>query len=219
MQYKALTLLALSAAAIAAPEKRQAASSPDLISIISVLQTALPQSLVQMAFTNSAGVSSEIASQFAAGATPTWFTALPSDIQTYLVPLATNGAAFSSAVANATGVVGAPGVNATAIAGNTTAIGVAQSSILSSIAAANSSTVANATSAGVVNLSSTASITGSGSSSGSSSSAARTSTSSRTSASAAAGSSSTSSAGASLPTAVVGMGLAGVVGFVGMLAL
>ncbi|KAI7365795.1 hypothetical protein KC336_g21373, partial [Hortaea werneckii] len=112
MQYKLWTASALAASAFAVP---QASQTQELVSVLQVLQTALPSSLVAEALTNSAAVSSEIASQFSAGETPTWFTALPSDVQTYLIPLATNSAAASSALANIT----AAAPNATLVAPTT----------------------------------------------------------------------------------------------------
>lgn len=60
------------------------------LSVVSVLQTALPSSLLNEALTNSAGVSSQIASQFAAGETPGWFSSLPNEVKTYLVPTLTD---------------------------------------------------------------------------------------------------------------------------------
>lgn len=75
------------------------------LSVVSVLQTALPSSLIQEALTNSAGVSSQLASEFAAGETPTWFTALPTDVQTYLVPAIANATAVTTG-ASSTGTGG-----------------------------------------------------------------------------------------------------------------
>ncbi|KAK0825322.1 hypothetical protein LTR03_017490 [Friedmanniomyces endolithicus] len=100
MQYKTLAVSAFVASAFAAPQAAGSASV-DQISIYSVLQTALPSSLVAEALTNPSAASSDIAAEFAT-ATPSWFTALPTNIQTYLVPLATNGASLSAAVGNAT---------------------------------------------------------------------------------------------------------------------
>lgn len=77
------------------------------LSVVSVLQTALPSSLIQEALTNSAGVSSQLASEFAAGETPTWFTALPTEVQTYLVPAIANATAVTTTgTASATGTGG-----------------------------------------------------------------------------------------------------------------
>ena len=168
------------------------------VSIYQVLQTALPSSLVAEAMTNPAAASSEIAAEFST-ATPTWFTALPTDIQTYLVPLATGG---SVAGANITGAANMTAIATSAI-GNSTAVSAGQSSILASLASQNSSVVAGATT---------------GTSSGAGSSASATGASATRSASGSAGASSSSAAGA-IPTAVAGMGLAGVVGIVGLFAL
>ncbi|KJX95410.1 hypothetical protein TI39_contig4114g00015 [Zymoseptoria brevis] len=64
--------------------------SPDqtdqALSVLSVLQTALPTTLVQEFLTNSAAAASQIQSAFNAGDYPAWFTALPSDVQIFLVP-------------------------------------------------------------------------------------------------------------------------------------
>ncbi|KAK4543675.1 hypothetical protein LTR36_005320 [Oleoguttula mirabilis] len=205
MQYTLLAVSALAASVFA--ESQAASSSEDLVSLLSVLQTALPSSVIAEALTNSAAVSSQIASEFAAGQTPTWFTALPSDIQTYLVPVATNSAALSSAVANITAAANATIIaTATGIAGNASAVSGAQSGILASASAANSSVISRA-SLGTSTAGSSATSTGSGSSSTSGSSGSSS------------GSSSSSSAGASMPTAIIGAGLAGVLGVVGLFAL
>jgi hypothetical protein len=63
------------------PHNRTSTNQTPSNSIFGVLQTALPSSLVAEALTNSQAVASEISSQFAAGETPTWFSALPTDIQ------------------------------------------------------------------------------------------------------------------------------------------
>lgn len=197
-----------------------------------MLATALPSSLVAEALTNSAAVSSEIASEFMAGATPSWFAALPSDIQTYLNPVVPTGgpsagsvaasiqtAHFSSLISNAsaiaanattmTSAAGAgitPVANFSAISHNTTGLAGLQSSFRSM----NSS------------LSSAASSATAGGAAGSSGRAITTSASGSGSAAAAAGSSATasksSSAGAAVHTAV-GLGVAGIAGIVGLLAL
>ncbi|KAF1817068.1 hypothetical protein P152DRAFT_7313 [Eremomyces bilateralis CBS 781.70] len=87
MQFKNIALLSLAAGAMANPEvkKRQDATSSLDSSILSVLVTALPASLLAVAATDTAAVSSIIASEFAAGSTPSWFAALPTDVQTYLL--------------------------------------------------------------------------------------------------------------------------------------
>ncbi|KAK1823703.1 hypothetical protein LTR12_001889 [Friedmanniomyces endolithicus] len=209
MQYKTLAVSAFVASAFAAPQASASVDHAPRISIYSVLQTALPSSLVAEALTNPSAASSDIAAEFAT-ATPSWFTALPTDIQTYLVPLATNGASLSAAVGNATAAANAT-MSSTMLAN-----GTAPSAGVAGMNSMNSSGVAGATAA----MSSSASLT-SIASSMSGSSIAVSST-----AAAAAGASSTGSSGASstskagaVPTAVVGMGLAGMVGIVGLFAL
>ncbi|EMF17670.1 uncharacterized protein SEPMUDRAFT_153559 [Sphaerulina musiva SO2202] len=105
MQYQLFSLAALAVAYAYAQEDSTASGSSDaaeLLSVVSVLQTALPSSLINEALTNSAGVSSQLASEFAAGETPAWFTALPTAVQTYLIP----------AFANATGTMSTAGTGA-----------------------------------------------------------------------------------------------------------
>lgn len=43
-------------------------------------------SLVDLALTNSAAFESVISSDFAGGATPSWFSALPTDVQDFIAP-------------------------------------------------------------------------------------------------------------------------------------
>ncbi|TKA80433.1 hypothetical protein B0A55_03378 [Friedmanniomyces simplex] len=190
MQFKTLAVSAFAASAFAAPQASSA--SLDQVSVYAVLQTALPSSLVAEALTNPAAASSEIAAEFATS-TPAWFTGLPSNIKTYLVPLATNGASLSAAAGN---ITAAP--NATALSTmihNSTAISAGQSSILASIHSQNSSVVSKAslgTSSGMASMT--------GSSSGSAASASSGSS-----------GSSSSSAGA-IPTAVVALQRNGMIG-------
>ncbi|KAH0265135.1 hypothetical protein KCU71_g20039, partial [Aureobasidium melanogenum] len=79
MQFKSLAVFALSAGALAAPEKRQATDA-NLASIIEVLQTAVPTSIALEFLTNSAGVYSSVASELAASSTPSWIAGLPTDV-------------------------------------------------------------------------------------------------------------------------------------------
>ncbi|KAJ9628000.1 hypothetical protein H2203_003220 [Taxawa tesnikishii (nom. ined.)] len=226
MQFKTLAVLSLSAAAMAAPEAEKRQATFDTISVLQVLQTALPSSLYSLATANPLAASSVIASEFSAGATPSWYSALPSDIQTLLNPVVTgaaNASSITSAIAG--GITSAPAANTSALGVNSTAISASQSAILASIHAQNSSAIvaANGT-AGVASASgSGASTTSSGSSrtsSGSSSTSGAAAGSSASSSGSSSGSSTSSSAaGASMPTAIYGMGLAGAVGLVGLLAL
>lgn len=198
---------------IALPAIAAVASAQDLNSIFNVLQTALPSSLVAEALTNSAAVSSEIASQFAAGETPSWYSALPTDIQSYFAPtdaaaVSSASSVLSSAAANLTSnpITSAPtvlgtgtllpgGVNGTsAIAGgNGTAInGSGNNTSLSTSASLSATTTSNGG----------AGETGTGTSESGSD----------------ASSTADSDSGASMVT-VYGMSLAGALGVVGVLAL
>jgi hypothetical protein len=53
-------------------------------SVLGVLATALPPSLLAIGVTNAPEVGSIIASAFSAGQTPAWYSALPSDVKSYL---------------------------------------------------------------------------------------------------------------------------------------
>jgi len=187
MQYKTIAISAFAATAFA----QQSTPTEDVVSIFSVLQTALPSSLVAEALTNSDAVSSQIASQFLAGETPSWFQELPSDIQTYIVPVApvttgvvdlgngttTNATIISSMTGNSTG-------NATA--GTTTT--------------RSSNTITTNTASSTDDSDSSSGSGGSGSDSSDSASE-------------------SSESGNAAPTAFIGAGLAGAVGLVGLLAL
>ncbi|KAF1981088.1 hypothetical protein K402DRAFT_425677 [Aulographum hederae CBS 113979] len=182
MQLQTLTLLSLPAVAVAqlAPypvEKRQDAI-PDQSSIRSVLLTAIPSSLLDVAATNPVEFSSIIASEFAEATPPAWFTSLPTDIQTLL--LATPTAASS----------GMPGSSV-------------NSTLPMPTGSTNSTTGGNGTVSNSTITSSTRTMPTLPSDA--STSAEQTST--------------TSTGGAALPSAVIGAGIAGAIGFVGMLAL
>lgn len=62
-------------------------------SVVVVLETALPKSLLHLALSNPVSASKLISSEFAAGQTPAWFSHLPSDVKTYLVPVTTTPSA------------------------------------------------------------------------------------------------------------------------------
>jgi hypothetical protein len=120
MQFKAFTVLALSTLAIASPEleKRQTTSpstteNPIQASVDSVLLTALPSSLLAIAITNSDEAASIIASSFAAGETPAWFSALPTDVQSYL--LYSEVTPTATPLGNSTSATFSPSLNTTVI--------------------------------------------------------------------------------------------------------
>lgn len=169
------------------------------LSVVSVLQTALPSSLINEALTNSAGVSSQLASEFAAGETPAWFTALPTAVQTYLIP----------AFANATGTMSTAGTGALM----TTTTPAATATATASSVGGGSGTTGNGTSSAFVSSSSSSDV--------SSSRMSTIMTESGKIGASATGTrgSSSSEAGAAMPTGVA-MGLAGMAaGIMGVMAL
>lgn len=206
--------------AIAKPHKQAHELTYDLSnSILGVLQTALPESLVAEALTNSAAVASEIQSQFAAGETPSWYSALPTDVQGYLVPTDAGGvssltAAASSLVSSASiaggnatsnAITSAPSVTGTGglpagSAGTLIQNGTVTSGGNGTSAAGNSSTQLTSRTASGPNSAATSDSTGT---SGGSDDSTTTD----------------SEGAAAAPTAFLGMGLAGALGVVGILAL
>jgi len=191
MQIKNIAISAFAASALA----QQLPTGASLISVISVLQTALPQSLYQEALTNSAAVSSQIASQFLAGETPSWYSALPNDIKTIFYPSALPTALPTTGLMNSSA--------STTMISNGTIIPSNGTTTMMNGTASTTSTRGRTT---VTDAMTT--LVGSGGSSGGS----------QTSAGANGGSSSSESDNAA-PTAFIGMGLAGAVGLVGLLAL
>lgn len=163
------------------------------LSVVSVLQTALPSSLINEALTNSAGVSSQLASEFAAGETPAWFTALPTAVQTYLIPAFANATGtMSTAGTGALMTTTTPAATATATGGSGTTGNGTSSAFVSSSSDVSSSRMSTVmTESGKIGASATGTR----------------------------GSSSSSEAGAAMPTGVA-MGLAGMAaGIMGVMAL
>ncbi|OCL09082.1 hypothetical protein AOQ84DRAFT_405350, partial [Glonium stellatum] len=74
--------------------KRQSAIDP--VSLADVLLTAIPESLREIAATNIPAVSRILWSEFLDGSKPAWFTAMPTDIQNYLVEKFGPSTAFAS---------------------------------------------------------------------------------------------------------------------------
>ncbi|OCK74643.1 hypothetical protein K432DRAFT_386698 [Lepidopterella palustris CBS 459.81] len=182
MQLKSLTILAFSAMAMAQ------SANPTEVSVLQVLATALPSSLLAVAATNPAALGSIISSEFAAGQTPAWYSALPPDVKSYLPILASEELGSTTMLASPTGPVS---VQPTSV-GNATSMAIS-----ASIGSVNNSTVVSSVHP--------ATLTTTGGAAGASSTKAAAS--------------SSSSGGASYPTAVVGAGIAGAIGFLGMLAL
>ena len=69
-------------------------------SVFSVLETAVPHSLISE-LANNPSAASSFESQFAAGSTPPWFSSLPTDVRSYLHTYQPSFAALASAT-NAT---------------------------------------------------------------------------------------------------------------------
>jgi len=179
MKFSVATLIAIAGAA-AALDKR----TVDPAAATGSLLAALPSDLQSLALANPSSaavvISNDIVSAEATGGVPTWFAALPTEVQIYFITQG-EGASATSVLSSASSAISAANASAT-----------------SAIAAANSSL---------------ASVTNSIKSSASSKLA------SASSAGASGASSASSSGGASVPTAIIGSGLAGLVGIVGMLAL
>jgi hypothetical protein len=158
MQFKALTVLALSSLANASPEleKRQDATTtenPTEVSVLAVLATALPSSLIAIGFTNAPEVGSIIESEFSAGQTPAWYSALPSDVKSYLPIL------LSEEEAAASTTLSVPSVQASISASissslNTTTISSVHSASLKATTTAAGSVTGSASSAGASSTSS-----------------------------------------------------------------
>ncbi|KAK3720399.1 hypothetical protein LTR37_003811 [Vermiconidia calcicola] len=189
MQFK---LIALSAFMAAASAQVEDASSLNPLTVLSVLQTALPSSLYSQALISPTAVASQVASQFAAGNTPSWYTALPTPIQSYLQ---------ASASVNGTGAV----TNGTAGVIHTT--GSNSSTLTTTSTRRTGALTTERTTRGGNDETTTRTRAGGAGSDASSSAAAGSA------------SASESTGGASLPTAIVGAGVAGVFGVVGLLAL
>ncbi|KAF2496190.1 hypothetical protein BU16DRAFT_581588 [Lophium mytilinum] len=212
MHFKTVALMALASVAIAAPNadlaNRQASSitiDPTEASVLSVLLTALPSSLLQIAITNQNEVGSIIASSFSAGETPGWYSALPNDVKSYLPILYAEQTPTpsSSSVASASSTP-APSSSSSVLTVISTVVGTVSATISPSgngtvVSTVHSPTL-SATTAG--SESSIASASGASGASG-----------------ATAAASSTQTGGASYPTAVMGAGIAGALGFLGMLAM
>ncbi|KAF2430531.1 hypothetical protein EJ08DRAFT_697275 [Tothia fuscella] len=183
MLFNAATLFALIAAVSAQVDPAVASLQ---------LYQALPSSLQAIAIASPAAAATIISAEFVTGI-PTWFTVLPTDVQTYFL---TKGA---DAVP-------------------TTASAVIPTGLRNSTAAAIPTGLSNSTATGSGRLSNST-ITSTRAGASSSLAAASSSLSSALASASSSARSATSSGGASLPTQVVGAGLMGALGLVGMLAL
>merc|ERR1712036_42467 len=144
IKMKFSTILTLVGAAVASPVIEERQETIDPLSASLAVFNALPTSLRDMALTNPAAVVSAIASDFATG-TPTWFQAIPTDVQSYFLSQADDlgvtsvpsaGASATGAIASATGSAAA----ADASAAVSSAAGGLSSLASSASAAASSAT-------------------------------------------------------------------------------
>lgn len=199
MHFKSVALMALASVAIASPNedyaRRQASVNPTEVSVLAVLATALPPSLVAIGVTNPAEVGSIVASSFSAGNTPAWYSGLPSDVKNYLTVL--YAAVTPSSTPSSTP---APSSSASVVTIVSTSVAIVSNTAnTATISPSGNSTVISTVHSAT--LSPTTLKTGAAASTGTQAA------------------SSTSTGGASLPTAVMGAGIAGAIGFLGMLAL
>merc|ERR1711981_344494 len=188
VKMKFSTIFALVGAAVASPVIEERQNTIDPLSASLAVFNALPTSLREMALTNPGAVVSAIASDFATG-TPTWFQAIPTDVQSYFLSQADD-----------LGVTDVPSAGASA----TGALSSATGSAASEASGAASSAAGALSSAGASASAALSSAAGGLSSLASSASAAA--------------SSATSDSGA-MPTQVIAGGFAGVAGLMAVLAL
>merc|ERR1711881_623540 len=150
IKMKFSTILTLVGAAVASPVIEERQETIDPLSASLAVFNALPTSLRDMALTNPAAVVSAIASDFATG-TPTWFQALPTDVQSYFLSQADDlgvtsvpsaGASATGAIASATG---SAATEASAAADASAAVSSAAGG-LSSLASSASAAASSATS-------------------------------------------------------------------------
>jgi len=154
MKFTAATVLAIATAVFALPNEKR---SVDPASASLALYGVLPTSLQAVALTNPAAAASEISSEFSTG-TPTWFTKLPTDVQTYFITAAASAVPTTSAAITGTG--------GTLFSSNSTATGKFLNSTITSTAAATSSGAA--TSGGAASSAASGSAASSSSSGGAS---------------------------------------------------
>ena len=119
-------------------------------SVLSVLATALPPSLLAIGVTNAAEVGTIIASEFSAGQTPGWYSALPSDVKSYLPILFSEEAATTTPLSSVQASISA-GISSSL---NTTTISSVHSASLKATTTAAGSVAGSASSAGASSTSS-----------------------------------------------------------------
>merc|ERR1711939_808084 len=153
IKMKFSTILTLVGAAVASPVIEERQETIDPLSASLAVFNALPTSLRDMALTNPAAVVSAIASDFATG-TPTWFQAIPTDVQSYFLSQADDlgvtsvpsaGASATGAIASATGSAASEASGAaSSAAGALSSAGASASAALSSLAGSASAAASSA---------------------------------------------------------------------------
>merc|ERR1711939_634917 len=155
IKMKFSTILTLVGAAVASPVIEERQETIDPLSASLAVFNALPTSLRDMALTNPAAVVSAIASDFATG-TPTWFQAIPTDVQSYFLSQADDlgvtsvpsaGASATGAIASATGSAASEASEAASSASGALSSAAAASAAVSSAAGGLSSLASSASAA------------------------------------------------------------------------
>jgi len=142
MKYTA-TLLALAGAVVASPSVNPTSASLALYS-------ALPSSLQAIALTNPAAAATIISSEFASSATPSWFSKLPADVQTYFITAASSAVPTTAPLGTGIGGKNGTALSTGKFTNSTTSSAAATSSgstlLVSSVASATGTTTAKASS-------------------------------------------------------------------------
>ncbi|KAF2198658.1 hypothetical protein GQ43DRAFT_465442 [Delitschia confertaspora ATCC 74209] len=194
MQFKVLSLLALSATGAVA-QGVVFPTDPAGLSLVSVLATAIPSSVQEYVLASPVAFASEMASSIAAGKTPEWYAALPTDVKSALPSLFPAAASTTVSMVETTSAVTSTSVSISVSVTSSTSDSItAVPSASASIIVSGNSTVATTVRSPTLSATDTGSRTTSASSS-------------------------SSSGAASLPTAVVGAAYAGALGMLGMLVL
>ncbi|KAF2842497.1 hypothetical protein M501DRAFT_998822 [Patellaria atrata CBS 101060] len=177
MQSKIFAVLAF--AAVAHAQFPPACSDIPNASLISAVLPVIPAS----AITNPTGFAQDVASSFQAGETPTWFSMLPSDIQSCFAA----GAIATEIPSSIMTVTGDATIQTST---------VVSTDVMTSTGESTTATITEEHTSTMTDV-----------------------VSSETETDSAAEETSTSTGGAALPTAVIGAGVAGALGFLGMIAL
>jgi len=137
---KAVAIFALAGAVMAAPALEERDINP--LSASLAILGVLPSSLRSLALVNATAAGEEISSEFLTG-TPTWFTQLPTDVQSYFITAGAAGDAVPTAVpsgsnSTATGIF-SNSTMTTSGSGSSTITAAATTAAAASSAAASSS--------------------------------------------------------------------------------